>query len=179
RGGRGKGQAGGLTGHRAWVRGRAFNSDGSRLVAASSDGTARLWQTKTDKTLKTFTVSDPREIRGITLSPDGKTIAAALRFGVVKAWDTSSGKEVANLEAHDGDAWSVCFAPDGKTLVSGGGDWGKPGTGRLWDVKTWKSRQTLTHPVEVLSVAVSSDSRWLAAGGMGKTVSVWEIQPKK
>jgi WD40 repeat protein len=174
----GKAEARRLTGHKSWVNGLAFSADGSRLLSGSSDGTARLWETKTARTLKTFTLRDPREIRSVSLSPDGKTVAAGVRYGVVKAWDVSSGKEVASLEAHDGDAWSVCFAPDGKTLVSGGGDWGKPGTVRLWDTATWKGK-TLTSPAEVLCVAVSPDGRRLAVGGAGMSVRVVELRAGK
>ena len=162
--------------HKTWVNSLAFGTDGARLVSGSSDGTARLWDTKTGKVVKTFELTDPREIRSVALSPDGKTIATGVRFGAVEVWDVSSGKEVASLDAHEGDAWSVCFSPDGKTLFSGGGDWGKPGTVRQWETKTWTGGVTLTHPAEVLCVTVSPDGRWLAAGGAGKTVLVWDLR---
>jgi WD40 repeat protein len=166
-----------LIGHKTWVNSLAFSSDGSRLASGSSDGTARLWNTKTSKVVKTFALADPREIRCVALSPDGKTIAAGVRFGAVKVWDVSSGKKVASMDAHEGDAWSVCFTPDGKTLVSGGGDWGKPGTVRQWETKTWTGGVTLAHPAEVLCVTVSPDGRWLTAGGSGRTVRMWDLRP--
>jgi WD40 repeat protein len=166
-----------LTGHKSWINSLAFRGD--QLASGSSDGTVKLWDTKAKKLLKTFTLPDPREIRGVTLSPDGKLVAAAIRFGAVKVWDVESGKEVKNLDAHEGEAWSVCFTPDGKALVSGGGDWGKPGLVRLWDVKTWKEKASFKHPGEVLCVAVSPDRKWLAAAGMSKTVRVWELKAKK
>src|SRR5262249_41237675 len=168
-----------LTGHRTWVNSLSFGKDGSRLASGSSDGTARLWDVKAGKGVKRFTLDDPRGIRGVALSADGKSLAAGLRFGAVKVWDVASGKGVANLDAHEGDAWSVCFTSDGKTLISGGGDWGKPGTVRLWETKTWSGGMTLTHPSEVLCVAVSPDGRWVAAGGSGKTVSLWDVRPQK
>lgn len=166
-----------LTGHKSWVNSLAFHGD--RLVSGSSDGTVKLWDTKAKKLLRTFVLPDPREIRGVAISPDGKLVAAACRFGAVKVWNAETGKEVANLDAHEGEAWSVCFTPNGKTLVSGGGDWGKPGKVRLWDARTWKERAGLPHPAEVLCVAVSPDGRWLAVSGMGKTVQLWGLLVKK
>ncbi len=165
------------TGHKTWVNALAFSADRARLVSGSSDGTARVWNVKMNRTIKTFRLPDPREIRGVALSPDGKTLAAAVRFGAIKVWDVATGKEVASLDGHDGDAWSVCFTPDGKTLVSGGGDWGKPGSVRLWNTETWTARATLAHPGEVLCVAVSPDGRWLAAGGADRAVRVWDLRP--
>ena len=106
---------------------------------------------------------------------NGKTIAAGVRYGIVKAWDVESGKETASLTAHDGDAWAVSFTPDGKTLVSGGGDWGKPGTVKLWDTKTWKERERLKHTNEVLCVAFHPNRPIVAAGAWDKTVRVWDL----
>ena len=157
-----------LTGHKSWVNSLAFSRDGTRLASGSSDGTARLWDTKTARPVRTFALADPREIRAVTLSPDGKTIAAGIRYGKVQVWNTASGKGLASLDAHDGDTWSVCFTPDGKTLVSGGGDWGKPGTVRQWETRTWTGGATLSCPAEVLCVSVSPNGRWLATSGMGK-----------
>lgn len=163
-----------LRGHRSWVNSLAFSADGKRLLSGSSDGTARLWDVAKGEAVRAFALPTPREIRSAALSPDGKSVAAGVRFGAVRVWDVG-GKEVANLDAHEGDAWAVAFAPDGKTLYSGGGDWGKPGCVRAWETKTWAGGATLTHPAEVLCLAVSADGRWLAAGGAGKTVSLWEL----
>ena len=71
------------------------------------------------------------------------------------------------------------FAADGKTLFSGGGDWGKPGTVRQWETKAWKAGATLAHPTEVLCVAASPDGRWLAVAGTAPAVRVWDLRSAK
>ena len=77
---------------------------------------------------------------------------------------------------------SVDISADGTRIVSGSSDIrfarGKrpsddkalgPGGVRLWDAKTGRLVRSLGDPAEqVLSVAVSADGRWVAAGGGGR-----------
>jgi WD40 repeat protein len=68
-------------------------------------------------------------------------------------------------------AWSVAFAPDGKTLATGG----DRGELFLWDVGTGKElRQCRGHQSVVASVAFSPDGRALVSGGHDGTVRLWE-----
>jgi WD40 repeat protein len=74
-------------------------------------------------------------------------------------------RELRRLEGHDDGIWSVAFAPDGKTLLSGG----KDRTLRLWDVDSGQLVRTLAFtPHEARSVAFSLDGNLaLAATGIG------------
>ena len=73
------------------------------------------------------------------------------------------------IEVDCGDnVWAVTFGANGKYLVSGGG-----GTLREWRVQDGKQLAT-TEAWEVRCVAVSKDSRWIAAGIKG--VVVWDAK---
>ena len=77
------------------------------------------------------------------------------------------------LTGHAGAVSSVAFAPDGKTLASGGSD----GTVRLWNVGT---HQPLGEPFSgngagVSSVAFAPDGKTLASGGSDGAVRLWNV----
>jgi WD40 repeat protein len=93
----------------------------------------------------------------------------------VKVWDLP-GRRERTLKGHVSDVWGVCFTPDGKALVSGDGDWNRPGDVKVWDMETGKERSALKHTGEVLCVAVSPDGRFLAAGSWDRTLKVWELK---
>src|SRR5262249_31308772 len=89
--------------------------------------------------------------------------------------DVKTGKEVAAFRAQAGETWAVAFGPSGKTLVSGGGDWKKPGEVRLWDTRTWKPKGVLRHTGEVLCLAVAAEGGYIAAGAWDGNVKLWDV----
>ena len=84
------------------------------------------------------------------------------------------------LQGHTGVVRAVAFAPDGKTLASGGGSRGAAtqelGEIILWDLTTAKKRATLTgHNRTVLSVVFALDGRTLASASRDTTVKIWDV----
>jgi len=78
--------------------------------------------------------------------------------------------EGASIAGHKGDVWSVAFTADSAALLSGDGDWNQPGQVKLWDATTGQPLADWETSGEVLSVAVSADSRTIAAGTWDKKV---------
>jgi WD40 repeat protein len=65
-----------LRGHEAAVRSAAFSPDGSRIVTASNDGTARLWDAASRKELVVLRGHEG-VVRSAAFSPDGSRIVTA------------------------------------------------------------------------------------------------------
>ncbi|MCE9528877.1 MAG: hypothetical protein K8R36_22760 [Planctomycetales bacterium] len=162
-----------LTGHKSWVNSLAFDPAGKWLASGSSDGTVKIWSGESGQLLKDV-IATNAEVRSVAVSPDGRYLAAGLRYGNAKLWKTDDWKEVAILEAKADDAWSVTFTADSKELLVAAGEWNRPTEIAIWDVATHKRTGTLKHPGEVLSLAVSPDGKFIAAGGTDKTISLWK-----
>ena len=147
----------------------AFSPDGKRIVSASVDGTAKVWDVETGRellTLKGHTrlgalrgVQPRRQThRHRQHGPDGEGVGRR------------NGQEVLALRGHTGLLWSVAFSPDGKRIVTGSGD----KTVKVWDAATGQEVLALRgHAEDVLSVAFSPDGKRILSGigGIHATVT--------
>jgi len=59
-----------LRGHRGAVDGVAFGDDDRRIVTASADGTARIWDVRSRRALRTFS-HEHNDVLSADLSSDG------------------------------------------------------------------------------------------------------------
>ena len=109
-----------------WVLSLNFSPNGRLLISASPDNTLRLWNMR-DGAAKVLTDDDPTFIdepcfTSAAFSPDSRTVAASHRDGMVRIWVVCTGQLIRKVMAHVNWAWGLAFMPDGKGLVSGGGD---------------------------------------------------------
>jgi WD40 repeat protein len=173
-----------FTGHVKQVDSVAFSPDGKHVLTDSSDKTVRLWNVATGKEIRRFTGSG-LSYDLVAFSPDGKQFLTTGRFEGVHLWDAATGKEtvllgrIAIFRNSSSLSWglnSVAFSPDGKQVLTCGGD----ETVHLWDVATGKEiRQFVGHTDEVTSVAFSLDGKYVLSGSWDMTTRVWDAAAGK
>jgi WD40 repeat protein/serine/threonine protein kinase len=147
----------------------AFSPDGTRLAAASPDGTAHVWDVASGRSR--VLRGHRRGISCIAFSPDGTRLATGSTDHSIKVWDVAEGRELHALKGHIFKVEAVAFSPDGRWLASLSRDQ----TVRVWDAATGRTRHVLPgHTAQVRGVAFSPDGRWLASGSSDFTVLIWD-----
>jgi WD40 repeat protein len=99
--------------------------------------------------------------------------------GLIWLWDVGKSQARKVLTGHTPQGsgiTSLAFLPDGKTLVSGGGD----GRILLWAPNADTPRAAWTaHPQPVAALACTSDGRVLVSGSTAGTVKLWDVAAKR
>jgi WD40 repeat protein len=109
-----------LKGHEKEIVAMCLNPSGEKLATSSRDGTVRIWETATEKLIKTIMVDVPPEV--IAFAPDGKRIAmGGLRGGVISVREADSWDEIALLKPELGYTRVLAFHPDGSRLAAATG----------------------------------------------------------
>jgi WD40 repeat protein/predicted Ser/Thr protein kinase len=115
-----KEQVGSLKGHSLAVRALALSRSGGRVVTASGDRTARVWDVARLQNLATFDHST-----GVTtaaISARGDWIVTGSQDGVLRFWDVESKQLTSSIWAHQAPVTALALAPDDQSVVSAGDD---------------------------------------------------------
>ena len=74
------------------VRTAAFSPDGTRIVTASTDATARLWDAQTGRPIGEPLVGHTDRLSSAAFSPDGKRVLTASWDKTMRLWDAETGR---------------------------------------------------------------------------------------
>jgi WD40 repeat protein len=163
-----------IANHADWVLGLAFTPDGQRLLTASRDKTAKLFDLAKQETIATIP-DHQAAVHGVAVRSDGSTAYSVGADRMLWSWtltpdkmtkkrSTGHGAEVTNVLPHASAPYVFTASAD-KSV-------------RIWraDGNPFK---TLTLPEAACSLAVSPDGRQLAAGCVNGEVVVWQLPEGK
>jgi hypothetical protein len=114
--------------HTGPVYSAAYSPDGTQIVTASDDQTARIWDAATGQEVRTLSGhTDP--VLSAAYSQDGTQIVTASDDQTARIWDAATGQEVRTLSGHTDGVYSAAYSQDGTQIVTASGD----NTARIWD----------------------------------------------
>jgi RNA polymerase sigma factor (sigma-70 family) len=188
------------------VREIVFSPEGKTLATATeeSDPAVRIWDVATGQVRKTLVFDKPLTYRGrpMSFAPDGRRLAVGTSASVgpkktaeiIGIWDVDSGsRPLVIRDVHGDTLTSLAFAPDGKTLLSGGSDSRpnrderRPGEKlelspkiRVWDASTGRSMREfdMAHLEGHCAFTVSRDGRTLTSLHPDRLI-VWDLAASK
>jgi WD40 repeat protein/serine/threonine protein kinase/gas vesicle protein len=161
---------------KAGLSSMALSPDGQRIATASAllDPTVKIWDTQTGKLV--FILKGHGDfVSSLAFSRDGKTLASASRDGTTRIWDMNAGENKRTLKSGFRERGVVALGPNGDLLATNEDD----KTVTIWDLKSGKPTFALPAATEcVLSLAFSSDGKYLASGSSGvrDNLKVWNVQ---
>ncbi len=149
-----------------WIE---FSPDGRRVVTASGDGIARIWDTASGQVLMELTGHDGL-VYAARFSPDGGRVVTASGDGTARVWDAETGKEMMVLNGHGRDVYVAAFSPDGQRLVTASDD----GTARIWDLGKGEGVGLEGHEKWLNDAAFSPDGARVVTAAADGTARIWD-----
>lgn len=166
-----------LPGHTKSVYSARFSADGKRVLTASLDQSARIFDAATGE-LVTRLVNPDSGLYCAVFDPEGRRAATIAEDGSVRVWDAVSGKESAHFDGAPGTACIAFHPTQNKVLSTAYSEV------RQWDVGRFDAKpaapaakgelspgMSLTRatassfPMDRLSIWGDQDKPWLDGGG--------------
>src|SRR5262249_6648375 len=136
-----------------------FNMDGSLIVTASADFTARIWDAATSRQ-KGPSLQHDAEVYHAEFDHATRRVATVFKDKTVRIWSVQTGQMLTLLLVHADSLQSkdsVVFNPDGSRLASAAGN-----AVQVWDAATGQAIITpLRHGGLVRRIQFSPDGRKL------------------
>ena len=157
-------------GHTATLTSVKFSPDGKKILTASFDNTAKLWDAATGKLLLDLK-GHTSAVSSATFSPDGKKIITTSWDSTFRVWDAVTGQVIFGFKGHNNTINSGQFSPDGKTILTASSDH----TAKLWDATTGRQLFILWEPYyQVINASFSPDGKTVLVCS-DSTYALWSV----
>ncbi len=147
-----------------------FNPKSDKIVTASNDKTARIWNATTGKLIHKLT-GHTNIVKSAYFSPDGNKIVTASFDNTIKVWNANAGTILYTITEKKCKFNEANFSPDGLQIVSACSD----SVARVWDVATGTLLLILKgHTDEVKSSIYTKDGSKIITVSNDNTMKLWD-----
>ncbi len=160
-----------LCGHAESATALALRADALFLLSGSADGSMRLWDVATSRSL--VLQGHQGSVRAVSMASQFALAASGGEDGTVRVWDLRSGQCMRVLEGHEGAVRAVAITPRGDAIVSAGDD----GTLRLWSTGGGEALQGSEGVVQTL--ALNADGTVLYTGSDSGALNRWDVAARQ
>lgn len=133
---------------------------GNISISVSSDESIIIWDITNNKILKTVELGKG-SLSAVAISPSGKYFVAGTNRGEVFVFDFNSQSLLFNDSLHKAKITSIIFPGKDNIFLSSGLD----NNIFAYDINSKFIKKGISMPAKILSLSVSPDKFWIAAGG--------------
>ena len=171
-----------LAGHTDTVTSVQFSSTDSRLLATGAmDGTVRIWNRK-DAFKQLHVLDGPSEsIEWLSWHPRGDIVLAGSSDFTAWMWNGQTGDFMASFTGHAGSVSCGGFTPDGKSVVTCGGE--GDATLKVWDPRTGACTISVEgahfHQTGITCLAIHPNGQTALSGSEAGTIKLASLENGK
>ena len=163
-----------FTGHSHFISEVKLTGDSRFCFSASWDGTVRLWNVATGRTISKL-IGHKKDVLSVALSADDRQIITGGLDKEIKIWNTRSElKHTVDKQQHEDAVSCVRFYHAKKPAICVTASWDK--TIKVWDNLYMTLLHTFTgHKAQVTTLDIVENSAYLASGSRDGMIMVWDI----
>lgn len=156
--------------HKGRIGYAQFSADSTKVVTASWDNTARVWDTSTGNPITPPLEHSDRVVLA-SFSPDATKVITSSWDNTARIWDASTGKPLSPPLEHTAELTLASFSPDGRFVITASAD----NTARVWNASTGEPvTPFLQHNGWVVAATFSPDSTRVVTASWDNTARIWD-----
>ncbi len=164
-----------LLGHDGPIHDLAFSPDNSRIVTASADGTARIWQLSDIKFPETMRFTGHEgPVHSVAFRADGNQLVTGGADKLVRVWDLATREEVSAFAGHGSAVLGVCFAANNQPVSVS-----EDKTLKQWNPANGQPVRSIPIPAVPVSMSVTVDRSLVSIAMDDNSIAIHQLSDGK